>query len=71
MSQKVRFAIIGCGRMGLGRARTIIDYPEAELVCVVDNDGGIAKRNRELVEARFSIPAWVNRIVEVYEKALR
>lgn len=31
----------------------------------------IARGNREMVEARFSIPVWVNKVVEVYEKALR
>ena len=31
----------------------------------------IARKNRELIEARFSISAWVSKVVEVYEKALR
>jgi glycosyltransferase involved in cell wall biosynthesis len=30
----------------------------------------IARKNRELIEARFSIPAWVDKMVDVYEKAL-
>ncbi len=31
----------------------------------------IAKNNRELTEARFSIPEWANKMVQVYEKALK
>jgi len=30
-----------------------------------------ARRNREFVEAEFSVAQWVDRVVEVYEKALR
>jgi len=30
----------------------------------------IARKNRELVEARFSIAAWANRMTEVYDRAL-
>lgn len=33
---KIRFAVIGCGRMGLRRMQTIVEHPKAELVCVVD-----------------------------------
>ena len=35
-SRKLRFAVIGCGRMGLRRMRTIVEHPQAELICVVD-----------------------------------
>jgi glycogen(starch) synthase len=31
----------------------------------------IARKNQELIGAKFSIPAWVDKVVEVYEKALR
>lgn len=31
----------------------------------------IARKNRELIEARFSIPLWVDKVVGVYEKVLR
>jgi len=30
----------------------------------------VARKNRALVESRFSIPAWVSRVVDVYQKAL-
>ena len=30
-----------------------------------------SKRNRELVEPKFSTTAWVDRVVKVYEKALK
>jgi predicted dehydrogenase len=43
MSDKLRFAAIGCGRMGLRRAKTIIDHPDTDLVCVADSDGEKAK----------------------------
>ena len=31
----------------------------------------IAKKNRGLTEARFSIPAWTDKVMHVYDKALR
>jgi predicted dehydrogenase len=34
--QKLRFAVIGCGRMGRRRMRTIVGHDDTELVCVVD-----------------------------------
>lgn len=34
----MKFAVIGCGRMGRRRANAIIQNPEAELVCVADAD---------------------------------
>ncbi len=43
MPNKLRFAVIGTGRMGMRRARTIIEHPETELVCVVDNDADKAQ----------------------------
>lgn len=36
LSEKVGFAIIGCGRMGSRRARTIINNKQAELICASD-----------------------------------
>lgn len=33
---KLRFAVVGCGRMGLRRMQTILEHPDTELVCVVD-----------------------------------
>jgi glycosyltransferase involved in cell wall biosynthesis len=30
----------------------------------------VARKNRALVESRFSIPAWVSRVVDVHQKAL-
>src|SRR2546422_2911665 len=34
--QKLRFAVIGCGRMGRRRMRTIVEHHNTELACVVD-----------------------------------
>ncbi len=42
---RLRFAAIGCGRMGLRRIRTILDHPDTELACVADSD---AERAREV-----------------------
>ena len=36
MTPKTRFIVIGCGRMGRRRIRSIMNHPEAELVGVVD-----------------------------------
>ena len=30
----------------------------------------VARKNRELVESRFSIDAWIDQVIKVYEKAL-
>ena len=42
------------------------------LLSLNDEDKRLAARkNRELIESRFSIPGWVDKVVEVYEKALK
>jgi glycosyltransferase involved in cell wall biosynthesis len=42
------------------------------LLLLSDDDKNLAaKRNLELVEAEFSIPEWVDKVIEVYEKALK
>ena len=42
------------------------------LLSLSDDDKKLAaKRNRELVEAEFSIPGWVDGVIEVYNKALK
>lgn len=38
MSEKLRFATVGCGRMGLRRMKSIIDHPDTDLICVADSD---------------------------------
>ena len=35
---RLGFAVIGCGKMGKRRIQTIIRHPNAELICVADND---------------------------------
>lgn len=43
-----------------------------ELLSLDDEDKRlVAKKNRELIENRFSMPGWVDKVVEVYEKALK
>ncbi len=43
-----------------------------ELLSLNDEDKRlVARKNRELIENRFSIPGWVDKVVEVYEKALK
>ena len=41
---KVRFSVIGCGRMGLRRIKTIVNHPEAELRYVADINSELAKK---------------------------
>ena len=41
---KLKFAVIGCGRMGQRRIRTIVNHPDAELACVIDADSDIARK---------------------------
>lgn len=43
MRRKLKFAVIGCGRMGSRRMRTIFDHPDTELVSVVDVNQNIAR----------------------------
>lgn len=38
MSKKLGFSVIGCGRMGLRRMRTIMEHPDTELISVADNE---------------------------------
>ena len=41
---KIRCSVVGCGRMGLRRARTIVNHPEAELRYVSDVNSELAKK---------------------------
>lgn len=43
MRKKLKFAVIGCGRMGSRRMRTIVDHPDTELAAVVDVNQNIAR----------------------------
>ena len=43
-TDRLRFAAIGCGRMGLRRIRTILDHPDTELTCVADSDTDRARQ---------------------------
>lgn len=50
------------------------EFTEAmiKLLSLKDEDKRlIARRNRQLIETRFSISAWADKMIEVYEKALR
>jgi predicted dehydrogenase len=44
MSGKLRFAVIGCGRMGIRRMKAISTHPKTELVCLSDNDVEAARK---------------------------
>lgn len=44
MADKLRFAVIGCGRMGSRRIRTITENPRTELIFVSDNNEELAKK---------------------------
>jgi len=52
MPKKLKFAIIGCGRMGSRRAEAIKNHKEAELVCVVDS----FKSKAEALGRKFCCP---------------
>lgn len=41
MSQKLRIALFGAGKMGTNHARTILESPDFELVAVVDPEAGV------------------------------
>lgn len=47
MQNKLGFAIIGSGRMGMRRARTISLHPATRLICVSDTDEKKAKKGAE------------------------
>lgn len=44
MTGKVRFGIIGCGRMGLRRIKTVVSHPRAELIFISDNNEELAMK---------------------------
>jgi predicted dehydrogenase len=44
MADRLRFAAIGCGRIGARRMKSITSHPETELICLSDNDAEAAKR---------------------------
>jgi len=44
MPDKLRFATVGCGRMGLRRMKSIVNHPDTELICVADSDKGRARQ---------------------------
>jgi predicted dehydrogenase len=49
---KLRFAIVGCGRMGRRRARTIVEHPMARLVCVAD----VNERDAREIASEHDVP---------------
>lgn len=50
MMKRNRFAVIGCGRMGFRRMKTIADHSDAELVSIVDENPHLAKELSEKFE---------------------
>jgi len=55
-STKLRFAVIGCGRMGLRRMQTIVDHPHAELICVVD----VNDQQARVAADKYGCPYYLN-----------
>jgi len=53
MADKLKFAVVGCGRIGSRRVQTILDNPDAELVCVADTEDGIAKAMGEKAGCKY------------------
>lgn len=44
---KTGFAVIGCGRMGRRRAKTVREHPDAELICVSDVEEKVSRKLAE------------------------
>jgi myo-inositol 2-dehydrogenase/D-chiro-inositol 1-dehydrogenase/scyllo-inositol 2-dehydrogenase (NAD+) len=44
MADKIRFVVVGCGRMGLRRMKRIDNHPEAELVGIADVDKELVRK---------------------------
>jgi len=54
MTDQLRFAVIGAGRIGAVHARTIRDHLQAELVVVADPDGEAAGRLADRLDADWT-----------------
>lgn len=63
MASKLKFAVVGAGRIGKRHASMIQLNQNAELLAVVDADNGL----KEEVEAEFSVPFFDN-LEEVYRR---
>lgn len=50
MRKKLKLAVIGCGRMGSRRMRTIVDHPDTELISAVDVNEDIARESAKRFE---------------------
>ena len=57
MTEKLRFAVIGCGRMGVRRMKAITGHSQTELVCLSDNDEVAAKKFSKEMGCDF-YPDW-------------
>jgi predicted dehydrogenase len=57
MTNKLRFAVIGCGRMGMRRMKSITSHSATELVCLSDNDEVAAKKVSKEMGCDFH-PDW-------------
>jgi predicted dehydrogenase len=57
MADKLRFAVIGCGRMGLRRMKSITSHSATELLCLSDNDTEAAKKFSKEMGCEF-YPDW-------------
>ena len=57
MAKKMKFAVIGCGRMGVRRMKAITGNSETELVCLSDNDTEAAKKVSKEMGCDF-YPDW-------------
>lgn len=54
MRKKLKFTVIGCGRMGSRRIGTIVDHPDTELISVMDVNRDIAEGFSEKFECHSS-----------------
>lgn len=63
-------ALKGLEVVPLGDAQKLAEAVIAMLSLTEEDKRQIAKENRELVEERFSIPVWVDKMITVYNKVL-
>ncbi len=53
LTEKIRFAVVGCGRMGTRRIRTIKENKNAELVCICDSIKDIGQALSNQLECEY------------------
>lgn len=66
MSKKIKFAVIGCGRIGYRHCTIIKNTPKAKLVAIVDID----KAKHSKIKTEFEIPVFEN-LLQLKEQKIK